>query len=332
MRKALITGITGQDGSYLAEFLLNKGYVVHGIKRRTSTINTERINHIYNNPNFHLHYGDLTDSANIISLVSKIRPYEIYNLAAMSHVKVSFEMPEYVANVDGLGALRLLEAIRIIDPSIRFYQASTSELYGGIGNQKQNEQTPFYPKSPYAVAKLFAHYITINYREAYNLFAVNGILFNHESPRRGETFITRKITLGIAEWERSQKPIYVGNINAVRDWGHAEDYVRGMWLMLQQDKPKDYVLATGQTASVKEWIDLCFDLLGYKLEWKGHDAYIDNKKVIVSDPKYTRPTEVNYLCGDYSKAQKELGWEPKHDLRSLASSMLKNDLWGHYNG
>jgi len=349
MKKAIITGVTGQDGAYLAELLLEKGYQVHGIKRRSSSFNTQRIDHIYQDPNtnssnFILHYGDMTDSTNLIRLIKEIKPDEIYNLAAMSHVKVSFEIPEYTANTDGLGALRILDAIRLLglEKKIKIYQASTSELYGKVQEIPQNEKTPFYPRSPYAVSKLFAYWITVNYREAYNMFACNGILFNHESPKRGETFVTRKITraavsiaLGI------QDKIYLGNLDSKRDWGHAKDYVKVMWLILQAEKAEDWVIATGVTKSVRDFLIYSFKELGIELEFKGNGVnergYVlrcNNKKyqiqkgkeIIVVDPKYFRPTEVDILVGDSSKAREKLGWVPKYDLKSLIKEMIRSDL------
>ncbi|MCC7503220.1 MAG: GDP-mannose 4,6-dehydratase, partial [Flavobacteriales bacterium] len=318
---ALITGVTGQDGAYLSELLLNKGYEVHGVKRRSSLFNTDRIDHLYHDMHekgrpFHLHYGDLTDSVNCLRLVKEIQPDEIYNLAAMSHVAVSFEMPEYTANADGIGTLRFLEAIRILgmEKKTKFYQASTSELYGGVLPRAQNEETPFYPKSPYGVAKLYGFWITKNYRESYNIFACNGILFNHESPLRGETFVTRKITRAVAKIKLGlQDALYLGNIDAKRDWGHAKDYVEGMWLMLQAKKPDDFVLATGKTYTVRHFIDLAFAQVGIKLEWKGkgvNEKGIDKKtgKTLVAiDKRYYRPAEVDHLEGDPSKAKRVLG-------------------------
>ncbi|MFH1321727.1 MAG: GDP-mannose 4,6-dehydratase [Bacteroidota bacterium] len=337
---ALITGITGQDGAYLAEFLLNKGYEVHGIKRRSSLLNTDRIDHLYKDPheekiNFHLHYGDLTDSTNLIRIIQDTQPDEIYNLAAQSHVKVSFETPEYTANSDALGTLRLLEAIRILhlEEKTRFYQASTSEMYGNAREIPQTETTPFYPRSPYGAAKVYAYWITRNYREAYNIFACNGILFNHESPVRGETFVTRKITRAAARIKLGlQKKIYLGNLEAKRDWGHAKDYVEGMWLMLQEDEPDDYVLATGKSRSVKEFTDMAFKEAGIKIKWegegideKGIDA--DTGKVIVEiDHRYFRPTEVDHLLGDASKANNKLGWNPKYTLENMVKEMVASDL------
>ncbi|MEQ8324750.1 MAG: GDP-mannose 4,6-dehydratase [Vicingaceae bacterium] len=337
---ALITGITGQDGAYLAELLLKKGYTVHGIKRRSSLFNTERVDHLYKDPHeeesrFHLHYGDMTDSTNLIRIVQETRPDEIYNLAAQSHVKVSFETPEYTANSDATGALRMLEAIRIlgIEDKTRFYQASTSELYGKVQAVPQDENTPFYPRSPYAVAKLYAYWIVKNYREAYGMFACNGILFNHESPIRGETFVTRKITRGAARIKLGlQKKIYLGNLDAKRDWGHAKDYVEGMWKMLQVDKADDYVLATGETTSVRDFVNMAFKETGVDIEWKGsgvdekgYDAKSGELRVEV-DPRYFRPTEVDLLIGDASKAKRELGWTPKFSVGQLVKDMVKGDL------
>ena len=337
---ALITGVTGQDGAYLAELLLEKGYEVHGIKRRSSMFNTARIDHLYQdlhekNVKFQLHYGDMTDSTNLIRIVQQVQPDEIYNLAAMSHVQVSFETPEYTANADGTGALRLLEAIRILglEKKTRFYQASTSELYGKVMEVPQSETTPFYPRSPYAVAKLYAFWIVKNYREAYGMYACNGILFNHESPLRGETFVTRKITRGVAKIKLGlQKKIFLGNISAKRDWGHAKDYVEGMWLMLQQEVADDYVLATGTTTTVRDFITMSFKEVGIEIDWSGEGV---NEKgtnkgtgeiVVEIDPKYFRPTEVDLLIGDPSKAQRELGWKHKHDLASLCKDMVQADL------
>lgn len=343
--KALITGITGQDGSYLAEFLLNKGYEVHGIIRRSSSFNTGRIEHMYMDDliedmhkkrHFQLYYGDMTDSTNIIALIQKIQPDEIYNLAAQSHVKVSFETPEYTANTDALGTLRILEAIHLLglENKTKIYQASTSELYGLVQEVPQNENTPFYPRSPYGVAKLYGYWITKNYREAYNIFASNGILFNHESPRRGETFVTRKITLAAAHIKQgTQKKLYLGNLNAKRDWGHAKDYVECMWLILQQEKPDDFVIATGEMHTVREFCELTFKEIGITLKWEGegiNEKGIDSKtgKILIEvDPKYFRPTEVEQLCGDPSKAKKELGWNPtKTSFKKLVKEMVNEDL------
>ncbi len=349
MKKALITGITGQDGAYLAELLLKKGYEVHGVKRRSSLFNTDRIDHLYQDPHeknvrFKLHYGDLTDSMNITRIVQEIQPDEIYNLGAMSHVRVSFDTPEYVANVDGIGTLRILEAVRLLglQKKTRIYQASTSELYGLVQETPQTEKTPFYPRSPYAVAKIYGYWITVNYREAYNMFACNGILFNHESPLRGETFVTRKITRAVSRIALGlQETFYLGNIDAKRDWGHAEDYVDAMWRILQQDLPEDYVIATGITTSVRDFVIKAFDYVGIELEFQGKD--INEVAVIKScqnsefqlkrgavilkiDPKYYRPTEVDLLLGDPTKSKQKLGWEPKHDLDSLVKDMMKSDL------
>ncbi|MDC0424641.1 GDP-mannose 4,6-dehydratase [Candidatus Pelagibacter ubique] len=338
MKKALITGITGQDGSYLAEFLLSKGYEVHGIKRRTSLINTGRIDHLFQDnhePNlkFILHHGDLTDSTSLIRIIQEVQPDEIYNLAAQSHVKVSFEEPEYTANSDALGALRILEAIRILklEKKTKYYQASTSELYGAVKESPQNEETPFYPRSPYGVAKLYAYWITINYREAYGIYACNGILFNHESPVRGETFVTRKITRALARIKLGlQKTLYLGNLNAKRDWGHAKDYVEVQWLMLQQDKPSDFVIATGKQYSVRDFINLTAKNLDMKIEWKGKGedeiGIYKNEEIIKIDTNYYRPTEVESLLGDASKAKKELGWEPKISFEELVKEMVEKDL------
>ncbi len=343
MKKALITGITGQDGSYLAEFLLEKGYEVHGILRRSSSFNTGRIEHLYidkyiedmhNKKNFYLHYGDMTDSTNIISIIQKIKPDEIYNLAAQSHVKVSFETPEYTANVDALGTLRILEAVHLLGLNTKIYQASTSELYGLVQEVPQSEKTPFYPRSPYGVAKLYGFWITKNYREAYDIFASNGILFNHESPRRGETFVTRKITLAAARIKLGkQKKLYLGNLNAKRDWGHAKDYVACMWLILQNDEPDDFVIATGEMHTVREFCTLAFEEVGIKLRWegeglneKGIDESTDNVLIEV-DPQYFRPTEVEQLLGDPSKAIEKLGWNPtKTPFKSLVKEMVREDL------
>ena len=325
--RALITGITGQDGSYLAELLLEKGYAVHGIVRRSSLINTDRIDHIYEQ--LHLHYGDLTDSANIIALLQKIKPTEIYNLGAMSHVKVSFEMPEYTGEVDALGTLRILEAVRLLDLPCRIYQASTSELYGLVQEVPQRETTPFYPRSPYGVAKLYGYWIVKNYREAYGLHASSGILFNHESPRRGETFVTRKITRGLSRISVGMQDVLsLGNLDARRDWGHAKDYVRAMWLMLQQDQPDDYVIATGEMYSVRYFVEHAADYFGMNIVWEGEgldEVGIDRttgKTVIRVDPKYFRPTEVEQLCGDATKAREILGWEPEIDFQGLVQDMV----------
>jgi len=339
-KTALITGVTGQDGAYLAELLLEKGYTVHGVKRRSSLFNTERIDHLYQDPHeknlkFRLHYGDLTDSTNLIRIVQETQPDEIYNLAAQSHVKVSFETPEYTANADAIGTLRILEAIRILglEKKTKFYQASTSELYGLVQEVPQSETTPFYPRSPYAVAKLYAFWICKNYREAYGIFACNGILFNHESPLRGETFVTRKITRAVAKYKLGlQKKLYLGNLDAKRDWGHAQDYVEGMWMMLQQDEPEDFVLATGKTIPVREFVELSFKEIGVELEWSG--TGVDEKgmnkatgEIIVEvDPEYFRPTEVDLLIGDASKAKEKLGWEATRTVEELCSDMVKADL------
>ena len=338
-RVALITGITGQDGAYLAEFLLEKGYVVHGIKRRSSLFNTERIDHLYQDPHepqrrFFLHYGDLSDSASITRVIQQIRPDEVYNLGAQSHVAVSFEQPEYTANVDGLGALRVLEAIRILglEKTTRFYQASTSELFGMVRETPQRETTPFYPRSPYGVAKLYAYWITVNYREAYGMYACNGILFNHESPRRGETFVSRKITRALARIKVGlQDCLYLGNLSARRDWGHARDYVEMQWLMLQQDKPEDYVIATGEQRTVREFVDAAAAELGMRIAWKGtgseEKGYDGNGRCIVAiDSRYFRPAEVDTLLGDAAKAQAQLGWKPRISFQQLVAEMVKHDL------
>lgn len=337
---ALITGATGQDGAYLAEFLLEKGYEVHGIKRRSSLFNTDRVDHLYHDPHeqgcdLTLHYGDLTDSSNLIRIVQQVQPDEIYNLAAQSHVHVSFETPEYTANSDALGPLRLLEAIRIagLEKKTRFYQASTSELYGLVQEVPQKESTPFYPRSPYAVAKLYAYWITVNYREAYGMYACNGILFNHESPIRGETFVTRKITRGLARIKLgSQEKLYLGNLNSLRDWGHARDYVEMMWLMLQQETPDDFVVATGEQHSVREFVELAAAEIGINVQWegsgideKGYDA-ATGKCIIEIDPRYFRPTEVDSLLGDASKARDQLGWAPKTSFQSLVIEMMTEDM------
>lgn len=335
MKTALITGITGQDGSYLAELLLEKGYEVHGIKRRSSSINTERIDHLYNNENLYLHYGDLTDSLSIYSLIDKIQPHEIYNLGAQSHVQVSFETPEYTANSDALGALRILESMRGlgIEKTTKFYQAATSELYGLIQEVPQKETTPFYPRSPYGVAKLYAYWITKNYREAYNMFAVNGILFNHESPRRGETFVTRKIVRGLSDIQKGKSTVLrLGNLNALRDWGHAKDFVYAMWLMLQQDIPEDYVIATGKEYSVKQFVEKCAPYFGMNILWDGegmNEVGIDTntgKTIIVVDKKYIRPAEVDRLIGNPSKAKLELGWAPEFSFDDLVKDMCLNGV------
>lgn len=337
---AFITGITGQDGAYLAELLLKKDYIVHGLKRRSSSFNTGRIDHLYQDPhvskrNFILHHGDLTDSSNLIRIIQEIRPDEIYNLAAQSHVQVSFETPEYTANADGLGTLRILEAIRLLNmgEKTKFYQASTSELYGMAQEVPQNEKTPFYPRSPYAVAKLYGYWITINYREAYNLYACNGILFNHESPVRGETFVTRKITRAVARISMGkQERVYLGNLDAKRDWGHASDFVEGMWRMLQQEEPEDFVLATGVTTTIRVFTERAFAEVGITLEWSGNgvdetgrDAKSGNILVSI-DPNYFRPTEVDLLIGDASKAREKLGWQPTCNLQQMIEEMIKADL------
>ncbi|SFE26544.1 GDPmannose 4,6-dehydratase [Chitinophaga sp. CF118] len=349
MKKALITGITGQDGAYLTELLLKKGYEVHGIKRRSSLFNTDRIDHLYQDPheqqvNFKLHYGDLTDSTNLIRIIQQVQPDEIFNLGAMSHVQVSFEIPEYTANADGIGTLRILEAVRLLGliEKTKIYQASTSELYGLVQEVPQSEATPFYPRSPYAVAKMYAYWITVNYREAYNMFACNGILFNHESPLRGETFVTRKITRGVAKIALGmQDKLFMGNLDAKRDWGHAKDYVEAMWLILQQEKAEDFVIATGITTTVRDFIRMAFAEAGIELEFKGSGidergiirsvaAHVTDCKpgqeVVVIDPRYFRPTEVELLIGDPSKAQTKLGWKPKYDLPALVKEMVAADL------
>jgi GDPmannose 4,6-dehydratase len=346
---ALITGITGQDGAYLSEFLLKKGYIVHGIKRRSSLFNTDRIDHIYQDPhvdnkNFILHYGDLTDSTNLIRIIQEVQPDEIYNLGAMSHVKVSFEIPEYVADTDGIGTLRLLEAIRILGltKKTRIYQASTSELYGLVQEVPQKETTPFYPRSPYAVAKMYAYWITVNYREAYGMFACNGVLFNHESPLRGETFVTRKITRGVAKIALGlQDKLFMGNINSKRDWGHAKDYIEAMWLILQQEKPEDFVIATGVTTEIREFIRMAFAEVGIEIKFKGKgvkekgciaacnhpDYQLEiGKEVLAIDPRYFRPTEVDLLIGDPTKAMTKLGWKPKYTLKTLVEEMVASDI------
>lgn len=359
-KTALITGITGQDGSYLAELLLDKGYEVHGIKRRASLIKTDRVDHLYHDPHyeglpFYLHYGDMTDSSNLTRIIQETQPDEVYNLAAQSHVGVSFESPEYTADVDGMGVLRMLEAIRILgmENKTKFYQASTSELYGKVQEMPQNEDTPFYPRSPYAAAKLYAYWICKNYREAYDMFAVNGILFNHESPRRGETFVTRKITRAAVRIATGQqKKLFLGNLDAKRDWGHAKDYVRGMWLMLQQEKPEDFVLATGETTKVREFCEMAFNHLGIELRWEGEDVnekgivdsidkeqfekvtnlstsnlQLSTDEVLVEvDPQYFRPTEVDILLGSAEKAKEKLGWEPKYLINDLVKDMVENDI------
>ena len=348
MKKALITGITGQDGAYLVELLLKKGYEVHGIKRRSSLFNTQRIDHLYEDPHtptrhLVLHYGDLTDSTNLIRIIQEVQPDEIYNLAAMSHVHVSFETPEYTANADGIGALRILEAIRLLGltKKTKFYQASTSELYGLVQAVPQSETTPFYPRSPYAVAKLYAYWITVNYREAYGMYACNGILFNHESPLRGETFVTRKITRGVAKIALGlQHCIYLGNLNAQRDWGHAKDYVEAMWLMLQQEQATDFVVATGITTYIRDFVRMSFKEVGVELEFKGsgeseigvvvnnggNDKIKVGQEVVKVDPRYYRPTEVDLLIGDPTKAQQLLGWQPKYTLDSMVKEMVASDI------
>jgi GDPmannose 4,6-dehydratase len=349
MKTALITGITGQDGAYLADFLLKKGYTVHGIKRRASSINTQRIDHLYEDPHnpdpkLRLHYGDLTDSTNLIRIIQEVQPDEIYNLGAMSHVKVSFDSPEYVANVDGIGTLRILEAVRILGLTnkTRIYQASTSELYGLVQAVPQSETTPFYPRSPYAVAKLYGYWITVNYREAYGMYACNGILFNHESPQRGETFVTRKITREVAKIALGKaKTLYLGNLNAQRDWGHAKDYVEVMWLMLQQEKPEDFVIATGVTTTVRDFVRKAFNIVGIELTFEGENGNEIAKvkacnnpayqleigtTVVRVDPRYFRPTEVDLLIGDAFKAKQKLGWKPKYDLDALVEEMVLSDV------
>lgn len=349
MKTALITGVTGQDGAYLAELLLSKGYMVHGIKRRSSLFNTQRIDHIYEDPHienqhFKLHYGDLSDSTNLIRIIQETQPDEIYNLGAMSHVKVSFDTPEYTANADGIGTLRILEAVRLLGltKKTKIYQASTSELYGLVQEVPQKETTPFYPRSPYAVAKMYAYWITVNYREAYDMFACNGILFNHESPRRGETFVTRKITRGVAQMAMGlQDALFMGNIDSQRDWGHAKDYVEAMWLILQQDKPEDFVISTGVTTTVRDFIKMAFKEVGVEVAFSGDG--VDEVGVVVStsnpdysftvgqvvvkiDPTYFRPTEVDLLIGDNTKAKTKLGWEPKYNLEMLVKEMMEADV------
>jgi GDPmannose 4,6-dehydratase len=349
LKTALITGVTGQDGAYLAEFLLLKGYMVHGVKRRSSLFNTDRIDHLYADPHidngrFFLHFGDLTDSSNLIRIIQEVQPDEIYNLGAMSHVKVSFDEPEYTANVDGLGTLRILEAVRLLNltKKTKIYQASTSELYGLVQQVPQSESTPFYPRSPYAVAKLYGYWITINYREAYDMFAVNGILFNHESPSRGETFVTRKITRGVAQIALGmQDKIYMGNIDAKRDWGHAKDYVEAMWKMLQLETPEDFVIATGETRTVREFLIRSFNEVGIEIDFKGSgvdevgfvkncknpDYQLELGKVVIQiDPEYFRPTEVELLIGDATKAQQKLNWKPKYSFDELVKEMVASDL------
>jgi GDPmannose 4,6-dehydratase len=347
-KTALITGVTGQDGAYLSAFLLKKGYIVHGIKRRASLFNTDRIDHLYQDPhvssrNFILHYGDLTDSTNLIRIIQEAQPDEIYNLGAMSHVKVSFDTPEYTANADGIGTLRILEAVRLLGltKKTKMYQASTSELYGLVQEIPQSEKTPFYPRSPYGVAKLYAYWMTVNYREAYNMFACNGILFNHESPLRGETFVTRKITRGVAQLALGMiNKLYVGNLNASRDWGHAKDYVEAMWMMLQQDEPEDFVIATGITTTVRDFIRLTFKELGAELEFKGKGkdekgfiitcdekfSFKPGQEVVAVDSNYFRPTEVDLLIGDATKAKEKLGWQPKYTLQQMVREMVDYDL------
>jgi GDPmannose 4,6-dehydratase len=350
MKKALITGVTGQDGSYLAELLLSKGYEVHGIKRRASLFNTERIDHIYQDPHvenksFFLHYGDLSDTSNLNRIMCEVKPDEVYNLGAMSHVAVSFESPEYTADVDGIGTLRLLEAIRFLglEKTTRFYQASTSELYGLVQETPQRESTPFYPRSPYAVAKLYAYWITVNYREAYGMYACNGILFNHESPRRGETFVTRKITRGLACIAQGlERQLFLGNLDALRDWGHARDYVEMQWLMLQQDKPEDYVIATGRQHSVRHFVELAARELGIEIAWQGEGVHergvvagvsgdkapgvVTGQAIVAVDPQYFRPTEVDTLLGDPGKARRQLGWEPRTSFETMVQEMMTCDL------
>lgn len=348
-KRALITGVTGQDGAYLSELLLKKGYEVHGIKRRSSLINTARIDHLYQDPHvissqFHLHYGDLTDAMNITKIIQEVQPDEIYNLGAMSHVKVSFEEPEYTANADGIGTLRILEAIRLLGMAekVKFYQASSSELYGLVQQVPQNEKTPFYPRSPYGIAKLYAYWITVNYREAYNLFAVNGILFNHESPLRGETFVTRKITRGVAQIVLGlEEKLFVGNLNAQRDWGHAKDYVEAMWKMLQQNEPEDFVIATGKTTSVRDFCKMAFEAAGVILSFRGEGEIEEGivEKVLIAgnkvspgqvvvavDPRYFRPTEVDLLIGDATKAKEKLHWQPQYSLSQLIHEMVLSDM------
>ncbi len=348
-KRAFITGVTGQDGAYLSELLLNKGYEVHGVKRRSSLLNTQRVDHIYQDPhvdnrNFVLHYGDLTDSTNLVRIVQEVQPDEIYNLGAMSHVKVSFDMPEYTADVDGIGTTRLLEAIRLLNltEKTRFYQASTSELYGLVQEVPQSETTPFYPRSPYAVAKMYAYWITVNYREAYNMYACNGILFNHESPLRGETFVTRKITRAVARMSLGlQEKVYLGNLDAKRDWGHAKDYVEGMWRILQQDEPEDFVLATGITTTVREFVEMSFREVGVTLSWEGEGvdevgtvATVSGQdfplpvgaEVVSVDPRYFRPTEVDLLIGDPTKARLKLGWKHEYTLAEMCSEMVRSDI------
>ncbi|SHM28092.1 GDPmannose 4,6-dehydratase [Chitinophaga jiangningensis] len=350
MKRALITGITGQDGAYLADLLLEKGYFVHGIKRRSSLFNTDRIDHLYQDPHesgmrFKLHYGDLSDSTNLIRIIQEVQPDEIYNLGAMSHVQVSFDAPEYTADVDGVGTLRLLEAIRLLGltDKTKIYQASTSELYGLVQEVPQSEKTPFYPRSPYAIAKMYAFWITVNYREAYNMFACNGILFNHESPLRGETFVTRKITRAVAKISLGmQEKLYMGNLDAKRDWGHAKDYVYAMWLILQQEKPEDFVIATGKTTTVRDFVRMAFAEVGAEIEFRGKGIdekgyiksvsdsssgfFVPEQEVLAVDPRYFRPTEVDLLIGDPTKAREVLGWEPTYDLPALVKEMVSADV------
>ena len=349
MKRALITGITGQDGAYLADYLLGKDYEVHGLKRRSSSFNTARVDHLYRDPHeedvrFFMHYGDLTDATNLIRIVQEVQPDEVYNLAAQSHVKVSFETPEYTANADALGTLRLLEAIRILGMGdrVRYYQASTSELFGKVQEIPQNEKTPFYPRSPYAVAKLYAYWICVNYREAYDMFACNGILFNHESPVRGETFVTRKITRAVARIKMGlEKKLYLGNLDAKRDWGHAQDYVRSMWLILQQKEPDDYVVATGEAHSVREFVESAFREIEVEIEWQGQGldevglagsvgpdvaGVRPGDRMVVVDPRYFRPTEVDFLLGDASKAREKLGWKPRVSFEEMVAQMVQEDL------
>jgi GDPmannose 4,6-dehydratase len=334
MKTAFITGITGQDGSYLAELLLEKGYSVHGLLRRSSVFTTERIDHIFDNKNLHLHHGDLNDSSNLFSLVHKIKPDEIYHLGAQSHVGVSFEVPEYTGDVSGLGTLRLLNAIKSLDNEIKFYNAGTSEMFGGLPHTvPQTEQTPFHPRSPYGAAKLYSYWLTVNYRESFDMFCSNGILFNHESPRRGKTFVTRKITLGVGKYKKSKESlISLGNLDAIRDWGFAGDYVEAMWKMLQKDQPNDYVIATGRGCTVRDFATLAFAVAGVEIEWLGNELNekaVDKhtgRTVIVIDPKYYRPAEVDYLLGDSTKARKELKWEPETDLENLVEMMVLSDI------
>ena len=337
MKKALIFGVTGQDGAYLSKFLLKKGYIVHGVKRRSSSINSFRVDDIYSDPlvkkkNFFLHYGDITDSLSVLNLVNKIKPYEVYNLAAQSHVAVSFEIPEYTTNADALGTLRILEAIRNIDKKIKFYQAGSSEMFGKVVETPQTEKTPFYPRSPYGVAKVYSHWITINYRESYNIFACNGILFNHESPLRGETFVTKKIVKALCRIKlQKQKKLFLGNLYSKRDWGHAEDYVEAMWKILQNNKPDDFVICTGKQYSIKEFINLVSKELKLKIRWKGkglnEKGYdTQNNCIIECNKKYLRPAEVDTLKGDFSKARKVLKWKPKHNIKSLVKDMISYEL------